>query len=87
MTNEMTTVISPALQQFCFDMQDLIFEGWEIDPNNPPVMWGIVYEAGMIRNEQTAHKYIGLPEKIYTEDRMAKARMAKAAKREDNANT
>lgn len=45
------TIATPSLFLFCYELQEAIQEGYEIDTNYPPTQWGILYEVGLTRNK------------------------------------
>lgn len=52
MTTETKTIISTSLYTFCIKLQEHVQNGWEIDPNNYPSMFGIAYESGLIKKDK-----------------------------------
>lgn len=46
-----TEIINPSLHVFCYDLQEHIQNGYEIDPDNTPVTWGVAYQVGLIKRE------------------------------------
>lgn len=50
MTNETKVLMEPSLHKFCFDLQEAVQEGFTIDPNLTPTMFGTYYECGLIKN-------------------------------------
>jgi len=47
---ETKVIMEPSLHKFCFDLQEAVQEGFTIDPNLTPTMFGTYYECGLIRN-------------------------------------
>lgn len=50
MTTETKVLMEPSLHKFCFDLQEAVQEGFTIDPNLTPTMFGTYYECGLIKN-------------------------------------
>lgn len=51
---ETKMIVNPSLHVFVFEIQEAIFEGYEIDINYPPTTFGIAYEVGMIKKDKEA---------------------------------
>ena len=49
--NKRISLINPSFFVFCTEMQEAFERGYRIDHENPPVTWGIVYECGMIMED------------------------------------
>lgn len=47
---ETKVIMEPSLHKFCFDLQEAVQEGFTIDPNLTPTMFGTYYECGLIRD-------------------------------------
>jgi hypothetical protein len=65
---ETKMILNPSLYVFMLDVQEQIHNGWEIDLNYPPTMFGTCYEVGMIKKDQEAiidnfDHYVGGPDK------------------------
>jgi hypothetical protein len=72
---EIKTIINPSLYKFVADIEESVKEGWDVDfENAPPIMWGLVYEVGMIREAEEKPK-------MSRAESLAVARAAKAEKR------
>lgn len=50
---ETKTLIDRSLTAFLRDFQEHIQLGWEIDENNPPHIWGVCYETGLVRSDKS----------------------------------
>lgn len=76
------TILSSALQDFVFRIDEARQEGWEFDANSPPTVYGFTYEAAMWRDateEQLENDAIEAAKPSRGEI-LAKARAAKAEK-------
>lgn len=66
-------------------LQEHVQQGWEIDSNMPPDIWGIAYQVHLVRNDKTlaamASRLPGAEPKMSREETLRLARDAKAAKR------
>lgn len=52
-------IINPSLHVFCYELQEAIQNGYEIDPETTPVTWGITYHTGMIKkNDAGAELFV-----------------------------
>lgn len=69
-------ILSSNLITFVQAILDATEAGWEIDPKNPPTTAGWGYECQMLRDLTVVDEY-----KPTVDERLAKARQAKAAKR------
>jgi N-acetyl-gamma-glutamylphosphate reductase len=47
-----TEIINPSLHVFCYELQEHIQNGFEIDPDNTPVTWGVAYQVGLIKRDE-----------------------------------
>lgn len=50
-TNNYIKLCDPNFHVFCIDFQKAIKDGYVIDFNDPPVMWGRAYECGLVKEE------------------------------------
>lgn len=75
MTEEKDVVLCNSLAEFVFRIDEMRQNGWEFDPEMPPVVYGFSYEAGFKRPA----KDNGKPSRA---EILAKARAAKAAKKD-----
>jgi hypothetical protein len=58
-------LINPSLHAFCYELQEAIQNGYEIDPDLTPVTWGIVYQTGMVKkNDVGAELFVTKPSQI-----------------------
>jgi len=76
MTVKQTKVILQYnLQTFIQEILESVENGWELDQNDPPCVWGTSYECRMTRADDVPEEY-----KITRAEILHKARAAKAAK-------
>ena len=47
---ETKVIMEPSLHKFCFDLQEAVQEGFTIDPDLTPTMFGTYYECGLIKD-------------------------------------
>lgn len=73
-------ILENSLPVFGYMLQELVQEGWEIDPDMPPTTFGIAYEVGMMR--EFDESLVDQPTKHYTEVRAENAAKARASKAE-----
>lgn len=86
---EQKTLLDRNLVSFMRDFQEHVQLGWEIDDNSPPQMWGICYEACLLRTDKTIAALVtradatedGKP-KLTQAENLQKAREVLAAKRQ-----
>lgn len=76
MTMTSKAVANPNLEIFISELIDLVKQGWEIDPSNPPAQWGYMYECTMLRDEDI----VDPPAPMTRAEILAKARAARANK-------
>lgn len=69
------TIQNPNLELFIREVIEATSQEWEIDPKNPPQMYGFYYETIMLRDEEIADEV-----KASRAEILARARAAKAAK-------
>lgn len=83
-TKQQQTILCGSLQEFVFTIDELRRDGWEFDPDMPPIEYAFKYECGLIRNasEQQIQKDQAIEGKPSRAEILAKARAAKAAKKE-----
>jgi hypothetical protein len=66
--------------------QEHVQQGWEIDPQSPPDIWGIAYQVHIVRNDKTlaamAARLPGAEPKLTRAETLQIAREAKALKRQ-----
>lgn len=55
MTQE-KVILTPSFHVFAYEMQEAILDGYTINDSNPPIMWGVAYEAHMIKREYPSHE-------------------------------
>ena len=60
-------ILNPSLHAFCYELQEAIQNGYEIDPDVTPVTWGIVYQTGMIKKDD-AHADVFLTKPSIAEE-------------------
>lgn len=70
-------VLNANLGEFIKEIIVLAGQGWEIDDNNPPSLFGYMYETVMLRDENIEDP----PAPLTRAEIAAKAREAKAAKK------
>jgi hypothetical protein len=51
--SETKTIINANLGLFLREFQEHVQLGWEVDENNPPNIWGIAYETGLVRTDKS----------------------------------
>ena len=44
-------IYTPNLVIFSLELEQGVIEGFRIDPNNPPNMWGPAYEVTLVRDD------------------------------------
>jgi hypothetical protein len=76
------TIVNMNLSQFVQDVADATLQGWDVDPGKPAEQWGLLYEVGMVLNDERASEYVEKPSRA---EILQKARAAKAAKAEERA--
>lgn len=84
MIEQKEVVLCNSLSEFVYRIDEMRQNGWEFDPEMPPVVYGFSYEAGFMRaisDKQHAEEVAEL-NKPTRADILAKARAAKAAKKE-----
>lgn len=67
--------IHHSIVSLAFALEEAILCGWRLDKDKPPSFVGFHYEISLCRDEEA-------PVKMTTQERLAKAREAKAAKRQ-----
>jgi hypothetical protein len=83
--SEAKTLVDHNYTGIIRQFQAHVQHGWEIDPSNPPDIWGVAYEVHIVRNDKTlaamASRVPGAEPKMSREETLRIAREAKAAKR------
>jgi len=69
------TVVNPNLEVFVAELMELAINGWELDMNQPPAQYGLLYEAHVLQDTDKI-----VPPAMTRAEITAKARAAKAAK-------
>ena len=75
-------ILQYNLQTFIKEITDSVNNGWEIDDNDPPDVWGTAYECRMVREDEVAEEIRISRAEILHKARAAKAAKAAAAKAE-----
>lgn len=82
---ETKAIIDVSLHAFMRAFQEYVQVGWEIDETHPPQMWGIAYEANLVRSDKTLAAIVaraGSTEpKMTRVEALTVARAARAEKR------
>lgn len=71
------TLVEPNFMQFIAEVVALAIDGWELDTENPPVFYGVMYEANFLKDEDKV-----VPDPLTRVEVLTKARAAKKAKSE-----
>lgn len=90
MSLEKRKVANISLQGFAYDIQSLVQQGFEIDDNDPPTIWGVLYETGMIRTIDRVEGLIdrlqnGMRPKMTRAETLQVARAARGKNKENDA--
>lgn len=83
--SETKSIINVNLSAFLREFQEHVQQGWEIDDNAPPNLWGVAYETGLVRTDKSiaamATRQVDAPPPLTRAEILARARAAKVAKR------
>lgn len=70
------TVLTPNLGAFVREIAELVADGWEVDDDHEPGLFGFSYECHLVRQVPEGHV-----EKLTRAEILANARAAKKAKK------
>lgn len=72
-------IVHPNLEVFVAEMMKAAVDGWELDPQSPPMQFGVLYEGTILKDENLIEPPKPTRTEILTNARAAKKAKAAAA--------